>query len=55
MGYSEMFADYSWFENYLRRIAAVEAQDVLRVARKMLTRQNRVVGIYRPTGGGAHA
>ena len=55
MGYSEMFAEYSWFENYLDRIAAVGAEDVLRVARRLLTPQNRVVGIYRPTGGGADA
>jgi zinc protease len=55
MGYSEMFADYSWFENYLDRIAAVRAEDVLRVARRLLTPQNRVVGIYRPTGGGRDA
>jgi zinc protease len=55
MGYSEMFADYTWFENYLKRIAAVTAEDVLRVARRILTPQNRVVGIYRPTGGGADA
>jgi len=55
LGYSEMFADYSWFESYLERIAAVGAEDVLQVARKMLAPQNRIVGIYRPTRGGADA
>jgi zinc protease len=55
MGYSEMFDEYSWFETYLDRIAAVNAEAVLRVARKLLAPQNRVVGIYRPNGGGADA
>jgi zinc protease len=52
MGYTEMFDEYSWFEKYLDRIAAVDAESMLRVARKMLAPQNRIVGIYRPTGGG---
>jgi zinc protease len=52
MGYTEMFDEYSWFESYLDRIAAVDAESMLRVARKMLAPQNRVVGIYRPSGGG---
>ncbi|MEW6568555.1 MAG: pitrilysin family protein [Chloroflexota bacterium] len=50
MGYSEVFADYSWFESYLDRIAAVSAEQVLKVAQTYLPRTNRVVGVYRPTG-----
>ncbi|MCJ7707265.1 MAG: insulinase family protein, partial [Anaerolineales bacterium] len=54
LGYSEIFADYGWFEGYLDRIAAVGPEDVLRVARKYLAPANRTVGIYRPTGEGNH-
>jgi zinc protease len=50
LGYSEMFADYSWFETYLDRISAVTADDVVRVARNYLRSTSRVVGIYRPNG-----
>ena len=49
LGYSEMFADYSWFTEYLDRLSRVRPDDMLRVARKYLIEQNRVVGIYRPT------
>lgn len=49
MGYSEMFADYSWFENYLERIAAVTSEEVLLAAQKHLRFTNRVVGVYHPT------
>jgi len=53
LGYSEMFADYDWFEGYVERLAAVTPEDILRAARKVLAPTNRVVGIYRPNGGGA--
>lgn len=52
LGYSEMFAAYDWFENYLDRMAAVTPQEVQRVARAYLRPQTRVVGIYVPTDGG---
>ncbi len=52
LGYSEMFADYSWFENYLDRIAEVTADQVMEVAQRYLLSKNRVVGIYHPTSGG---
>jgi zinc protease len=51
LGYSEMFADYAWFEGYLRRLARVTAEDVQRVAQSYLRPSQRVVGIYLPTGG----
>ena len=54
LGYSEMFADTRWFEGYLKRIAAVTAEDVLRVAKAYLRPSTRVVGMYRPTSA-AHA
>jgi zinc protease len=49
MGYSEIFANYQWFRNYLARISEVTPEDVLRVARTYLLPTNRVVGIYVPT------
>jgi zinc protease len=51
MGYSEMFADYEWFETYLDRLSEVTADEVLDVAQKYLIASNRVVGIYRPRNG----
>ncbi len=50
MGYAEMFASIDWFDNYLASLAAVTADDVQRVARKILAKRNRTVGFYLPTG-----
>jgi zinc protease len=50
MGFSEMFDKYDWFTNYLDRLAKVTPEDVQRVARQYLKKQNRVIGIYHPTG-----
>jgi zinc protease len=47
-GWSEVFADYHWFETYLDRLAAVTIDDVQRVAQKYLKRSNRVMGWYLP-------
>ena len=47
-GFSEMFADYTWFENYLDRLAQVTVDDVHRVARTYLARSRRTVGHYTP-------
>ena len=50
LGFSEMFADYDWFITYLERLGAVSPEDVQRVAQDFLCPQQRVVGIYLPTG-----
>jgi zinc protease len=50
MGYAEMFASIEWFDNFLSSLAAVTAEDVRRVARKVLAKRNRTVGFYLPTG-----
>jgi zinc protease len=50
MGYSEMFAHYDWFVEYVQRLEPVRAEDVLRVARQYLNPARRVVGVYRPNG-----
>lgn len=49
LGYSEMFADYSWFETYLERISEVTPDRILRVAHSHLTPRRRVVGMFLPT------
>jgi zinc protease len=51
MGYSEMFADYRWFENYLEKLSAVTAKDVQRVANQYFQNQSRIVGTYIPRDG----
>jgi zinc protease len=51
LGYSEMFAEYAWFESYIDRLAKVTADDIIDVARKYLHPTQRVVGFYRPNGG----
>ncbi len=48
LGYSEIFADYTWFENYLANLSAVTTEDVARVAQMVLRRSNRTVGWYVP-------
>ena len=52
MGYSEMFADYNWFETYLDKLSAVTVKDVQRVANEYFKSQSRVIGTYVPMGGG---
>lgn len=54
MGFSEIFADYTWFERYIEQVEAVTLDDLAAAAQKYLTARNRVVGIYRPTGEITH-
>jgi len=53
MGYSEMFADYNWFQTYLDKLAAVTPAEVQRVAQGYLQPRSRVVGTYIPNDGEA--
>ena len=56
LGFSEIVADVSWFENYLDRLAAVTVEDVQRVAQTYFKPSLRNVGRYVPVGdGGAEA
>ncbi len=48
MGYSEIFANYSWFQNYLDKLSLVTKEEILRVAQTYLVPTNRVVGISLP-------
>jgi zinc protease len=51
LGYSEMFANYDWFQSYLDRLSAVTAKDIRRVANEYFRPQSRVVGTYIPVDG----
>jgi zinc protease len=48
MGYSHMFADYSWFETYLQKLESVTANELQKTAQVYLQPSRRVVGIYQP-------
>ena len=48
VGFSEIFADYAWFENFLANLSAVTVEDVQRVAQQYLKHSNRTVGWYVP-------
>jgi zinc protease len=48
IGFSEIFADYIWFENYITNLSAVTVEDVHRAAQQYLKRSNRTVGWYVP-------
>ena len=48
LGYSEMFATYDWFTQYLERLSQVTSADMQRVAQKYMQKENRVVGVYLP-------
>ena len=48
LGFSEMFASYKWVTEYLSKLAAVNPEDVQRVAQTYLVPQNRLVGFYYP-------
>lgn len=49
MGYSNIFADYQWYEEYTRRLRAVSAEKIRSFAQNQFSPQNRTVGVYIPT------
>ena len=49
MGYTNMFANYQWFEKYIESLQTVSAEEVLQAARTYLSPDRRVVGIYQPS------
>jgi zinc protease len=51
IGFSEIFADYTWYENYITNLSAVTIEDVQRAARTYLKPSNRTVGCYVPKEG----
>jgi zinc protease len=50
LGFSEMFASFEWFNQYLDNLASVTPEDVQRVAQQYLNPNKRVLGTYLPTG-----
>jgi len=48
LGFSEMFADSSWYESYLDRLTEVTPEMAWEIAKKYLVDSNRIVGFYRP-------
>ena len=46
LGFSEVFASYSWFATYLDCLEAVTAADIQRVAQTYLAPTNRTIGWY---------
>ncbi len=48
MGFSEVFADHTWFENYIAKLSTVTVDDVQRAAQQYLKPSNRTVGRYVP-------
>jgi zinc protease len=53
LGYAEMFADYDWFIHYVDNLSQITPADVQRVAQTYLAPENRLVGVYIPTGTAA--
>lgn len=52
LGYASMFADYTWFENYLMQLEQVTPQRVSETARKYLDSDRRITGVYKPRKNG---
>ena len=48
MGYAAMFADYTWFENYIERIEGVTPDQIQSAAERYLGKENRIIGVFRP-------
>ncbi len=48
MGYTEMFASYSWFTEFVSSLNKVTVSDVAKSASTYLNSAHRVIGIYRP-------
>lgn len=51
IGFSEIFADHTWYENYITNLSAVTIEDVQRAAQTYLKPSNRTVGCYVPKEG----
>lgn len=52
LGYASMFADHTWFDNYLPSIEQVSPEKIRQTAQKYLKTDQRVIGIYRPKNNG---
>ncbi len=50
LGHADMYASYEWFVHYVDELEKITPQAVQRAAQTYLLPENRVVGIYLPTG-----
>ena len=50
LGYADMFGSYNWFTDYVNHLSKVTPADVQCIAQTYLTPENRVTGVYLPTG-----
>ncbi len=48
LGYACMFADHTWFDNYIPSIEQITPEKIQLAAQKYLQSDQRVIGIYRP-------
>jgi len=48
LGYAPSFADYNWFLEYIERLQAVTPEQVISIAQKYFSPNERVVGFYNP-------
>ena len=48
LGYAPSFADYNWFLEYIERLQAVTPEQVIAIAQKYFSPNERVVGFYNP-------
>jgi zinc protease len=53
LGFSEIFADYTWSETYIEKLSAVAVEDVRAAAEEYFGHATRTVGWYVPTNNGA--
>jgi zinc protease len=52
MGYASMFADHTWFDQYLANLENVDATSLQETARKYLNSSRRIIGTYQPKNNG---
>jgi zinc protease len=50
LGYSEMFASYDWFLDYVKKLENVTPETLMQKTREYLVPEHRVVGVYLPEG-----
>ena len=54
LGFSEMFASYDWFTNYVESLEKVTAEDIRDIAQAYLEPSRRVTGTYIPVETDGH-
>ncbi len=52
LGYASMFADHTWFDQFIPSLERVDAENLMQTARKYLNSERRITGIYRPKENG---